>query len=57
MIDGRMTVYFGQEDRKVLQDLLASHVGPERQFRSEAEFFRHCISFTMEHDKELAKVK
>jgi hypothetical protein len=57
MIDGRITVYFGREDRKTLGNIFESQVGPERRFRSEAEFLRHCISYTLEHDKDLKASK
>lgn len=57
MIDGRITVYFGREDRQVLSEKFDLYVGTEKQFRSEAEFLRHCIRFTLENDKDLKKSK
>lgn len=53
MIDGRVSIYFSPDDRKVMDKIFTSVIGPEGKFRSEAEFIRYCIRFTMETDKEL----
>jgi hypothetical protein len=55
MRDGRLTIYFGQEERTGLEDTFKVKVGKGKSFRSEAEFVRHCIRFTLENDKELKK--
>ena len=58
MKDGRLTLYFGSEDRKVMQDILSRYVGADMRFRdSEAEFIRYCIRFTIENDKSLGNGK
>lgn len=54
MKDGRLTVYFGSEDRKVMESIISRYVQADLRFReSEAEFIRYCIRFTVEHDKTL----
>jgi hypothetical protein len=53
MIDGRLSIYFSPEDRKVMEKIFSTHIGSDGKFRSEAEFIRYCIRFTVENDKEL----
>lgn len=58
MKDGRMTVYFGAEDRKTMESIINRYVQTDLRFReSEAEFVRYCIRFTVENDGSLGKKK
>lgn len=53
MIDGRITLYFGHDDRKTLKAVFARMIGRTKLFHSEAEFMRHCIRYTLAHDAAL----
>lgn len=56
MKDGRMSVYFNDEDREVMTDIINRYVQTDLRFRqSEAEFVRYCIRYTVENDKTFGK--
>ncbi len=54
MKDGRMTVYYNQEERKLWDKEIKSLLERDLRFRnSEGEFVRYCIRWTLAHDKSL----
>ena len=57
MADYRKSVYLGSgDDGKRLSGIIEK-MGKSEQFRSEMEFMRHCITYTLDHDPDVRKIK
>ena len=57
MADYRISIYLGAgEDGEKLRELIKEYGARDEFMRSQMEFVRHCIRFTIEHDPKLRRV-